>query len=445
MAVWSEVDYYALTDDRRIDAEFYRPECLSQDEAIKSVSHKSLGDIAYISDGNHISIADQFCEEGIRYLRGKDLSSFFVSDNDPIYIPESTYKALQRSHILEGDILLGIVATIGTVGLVTDRFGKLTGNCKLAIVRPTEIESGYLGAFFLSDLGQRELHRRARGTVQQGVILPDLKEISVPILQKATRRLISKKVEQAYAAKKKSEDKYTEAEALLESALGLEKLDLSQKLFYERPFSKAETAGRIDAEFFSPRMQNLISALSRDSLTIEDVAKISKRRFHPTKGKDFNYIEIGDVSGNGAAGCSVVAGEEAPSRATWVVNPKDVITTTVRPIRGLTAVIDETQDGYVCSSGFAVLTPSKIEPELLLTFLRLPLVRELLDLFTTASMYPAISVENLMQFPIALPSPKDQRIITQKVRGSFSARQESQKLLEEAKRMVEEEILGSAK
>ena len=49
-----------------------------------------------------------------------------------------------------------------------------------------------------------------------------------------------------------------------------------------------------------------------------------------------------------------------------------------------------------------VLTPEEIEPELLLVYLRLPLVCELLDLHTTASMYPAISTTE----------PKDTHLLT---------------------------------
>jgi len=41
----------------------------------------------------------------------------------------------------------------------------------------------------------------------------------------------------------------------------------------------------------------------------------------------------------------VVPGEEAPSRATWIVQHADVITSTVRPIRCLTGLIEPEQAG----------------------------------------------------------------------------------------------------
>lgn len=68
----------------------------------------------------------------------------------------------------------------------------------------------------------------------------------------------------------------------------------------------------------------------------------------------------------------------------------------------LSAVIDSGQDAYVCSSGFAVLQPRAIKPDVMLTYLRLPPVCALMDLRTSASLYPAISETDLL----ALPVPK---------------------------------------
>ncbi len=173
---------------------------------------------------------------------------------------------------------------------------------------------------------------------------------------------------------------------------------------------------------------------------------MSKRRFKPAAGSDFHYIEIGDVSSNGTADSTLIAGENAPSRATWIVKPGDIISTTVRPIRRLSAIITNEQGGHICSSGFAVLTPRKpndVAPELLLVYLRLPLVCELLNLHTTASMYPAIATSDLTSVPIALPEDADRKRIVSKVRESFGARRDAQRLLNDAKLMVENAILNN--
>ena len=441
MAVWSSVRFNNLAEDLRIDADHYRPEYLRQTKVVNSLPHKKLIETARVSDGNHLTIASRFTDVGVRYLRGQDLSDFFISDVDPLYIPETDYTALSRSHMKPGDVLVGIVGTIGSVALVTERHGKLTGSCKLAIVRPHALASEYVAAYLASTPGQNEIQRRIRGAVQMGLILPDIKEIPIPIPSDSQSKLIVGIVRASQMQRANATRHYAEAEALLLSSLGLNKLDLSPSLFYVRHYSDTTTAGRVDAEYFSPRYQRVLNHLRQGGQTIGDVAPLAERKFLAEAGAAFSYIEIGNLAGNGEAQAEVMEGGDAPSRAQWIVQPGDVISSTVRPIRRLSALISKEQAGYVCSSGFAVLHPTGIEPEVLLAYLRLPIVCEILDLHTTASMYPAIPVEQLLRIPIALPAMSVRDRIVDKVRAAFAARREAACLLDEAKSAVERLIL----
>jgi len=119
------------------------------------------------------------------------------------------------------------------------------------------------------------------------------------------------------------------------------------------------------------------------------------------------------------------------------VRQGDIITSTVRPIRRLSALILPDQNGYVCSSGFVVLNPKQIAAEVLLVYLRLPAICELMDLHTSASLYPAISEKDLLGLPIPKISATVQNQITALVQQSFTLKAQSERLLEAAKRAVE--------
>jgi restriction endonuclease S subunit len=208
----------------------------------------------------------------------------------------------------------------------------------------------------------------------------------------------------------------------------------------------------MDAEYFSPRYQAAMATLGKQGRSIGDIANLAQRRFQPEvfKGQGiFQYIEIGSLQSDGVAGAEPTEVSEAPSRAQWIVEPNDVITSTVRPIRRLSAVISAEQAGYVCSSGFAVLEPKRgasgIEPEVLLTFLRLPIVCEILDLHTTASMYPAISTTRLMTIPIPIPNQSIRDKVVSRVRAAFSARADAARLLDESKLAIERIVLKGVK
>jgi hypothetical protein len=227
------------------------------------------------------------------------------------------------------------------------------------------------------------------------------------------------------------------AERHLLVALGLDAWTPPEALSYVRTSSQAFAAGRLDAQFFAPRVEQLLARLARDGLRLADVAPARHERFEPTGSGDFDYIEIGSLGADGTAASESVPMAEAPSRATQYVRTGDVITSTVRPIRRLSALVAPEQDGAVCSSGFVVLQPQGISGEVLLTYLRLPLVCELMDLHTSATMYPAISESDLLALPIPAISPDVQAQVQDAVRQSAHARHRATRLLDAAKRAVE--------
>ncbi len=230
-----------------------------------------------------------------------------------------------------------------------------------------------------------------------------------------------------------------EAEQTLLQALGFEGWEPPEPLTYTRNASDALAAARFDAEYFAPRVAQLLAKLRSDGLTLRDVAPARHEKFETRKyGNDtFPYIEISGLRSDGTATSEPTPTAEAPSRASQIVRGGDIITSTVRPIRRLSAIIAPEQDGHVCSSGFVVLEPKAIAPEVLLTYLRLPVICELMDLHTSASLYPAISERDLLQLPVPqIPDPAAEEIIHH-IRQAHQSRQQAQSLLESAKRAVE--------
>ena len=199
-------------------------------------------------------------------------------------------------------------------------------------------------------------------------------------------------------------------------------------------------SGRIDARFFAPRIQVLLDLLSADGRTVADLADPRREKFRPEGCATFNYIEISDIDGAGAATSKSLACVDAPSRATWHVREGDIITSAVRPIRRLSAQVAPEQDGFVCSSGFVVVKPRDITPEVLLTYLRLPVICELLDLYASASMYPAITDADIFNLPLPLITDAVGEYVRRNVIAANVAKADASHLLETAKRAVETAI-----
>src|SRR5579863_1257715 len=101
MAQISIISESLFTKDKRFDAEYFLPEYIELDKILSNTPTGLLGDIMHVSDGNHLTIAEQYVGTGIRYLRGQDISGHFIENLDPVFIPESFFDVLKRSHMKE--------------------------------------------------------------------------------------------------------------------------------------------------------------------------------------------------------------------------------------------------------------------------------------------------------------------------------------------------------
>jgi type I restriction enzyme M protein len=433
-------------EEFRIDSEYYHPLHLVYASLVTAKAHDRLGNLCNLVAGPFGSTVttDNYVEDQeFRYIRGKDIQDFFIDDNDPVYVGQDLFDSLPQFHLKALDILVTVVGmNFGKTALVLPKDCPAIFSCKSTLLQDSEVNPYFLVAYLTCKHGYRLIRRGKRGAAQPGINLFDLRMIPIPTFNENFQTQI-KFIVNDYCESLKEESKklYQQAEDLLLSELGLQDWQPTEETVAVKSFAESFlSSGRFDAEYYQPKQQKVMAIMRQSGLCIGDVVTLAKRRFQPEKEGLFNYIEIGNLSGEGFANSEVVAMEEAPSRAQWIVKTNDVITSTVRPIRRLSALIKPEQNNYICSSGFAVLKPTQIEPEVLLVYLRSPIVCEILALHTTASMYPAISTEDLLNIPITLPEKATRQKITEKVRQSRKAREQSKQLLEIAKTGVERAI-----
>lgn len=206
--------------------------------------------------------------------------------------------------------------------------------------------------------------------------------------------------------------------------------------------SQLEGALRLDAEYYQPEYLKLVGNLNNlGAVPIKDIARNPKRRFKPQKGKIFQYIEISEIDlSTGEYNKKEILGEDAPDRAQWIVKQGDVIVSAVRPIRNAVGLIRENVDNLVCSSGFAVLKSENIEPEYLFVYLKSQPIVKLLDRKTTATMYPAITIDDLLNIKIYLGNEKFRSEIKNKVQEAQKELENSKSFYSQAENLLLEEL-----
>ncbi len=470
MAVWSVVKLSQMPPDLRIDAEYYRPEVLrlrrSVEEGrwpVETVEQLSESVINFGAYSLCNEIAFQEFEEkdadAVEFITAQDIQDGFIDHANARWIPASQHSGLLwKSRVSTGQVLVAMAARLGHAA-VYDGGWPLNSSqdiAKITVRDPEAFDPHYLAIYINSGLGRGLLLASQTGSVQQHTNLGRIKAIPVVKLPREDQLRAAALYRKAVSERKEAATIIAAAEARLMEALGLDRLDLLPQKCYTRRFRDLEAETRFDAEYFNPKYQRIIKKLRAGGRTLADVAPLAQRPFDPALrttregvgagGSTFRYIEIGSLNGDGEAEAETLDVADAPSRAAWIVKPGDIITSTVRPIRRLSALVRDDQDGCVCSSGFACLTPKPgadgIEPEVLLTYLRLPIICEILDLNCTASMYPAIPEDRLMRIPIIVPDTKTRKSVVAKVQAAMTARAEAARLLEEAKKTVEDLIAG---
>ena len=510
----------------RYDAEFFGKDAHAAYRALRH--HRRFGDLVaegyrVIYESTEIIPREIGIEEGLPFfLQAADIETPFVQPEGMGCVSRADWERYPKGRIKAGEVLIEVKGLAEKVALVTDdvpRNTLVTGTCYK--MRPHDpLDAPLLLSFLTSRYGQALKNRLKSNLLVAFVSKEDLFGMPVPQFGVALKKAIARTIEESFAAQKDAREKMTEAEALLTKALGLSGWQPPEPLTYTRRASEAFAAGRLDAQYFAPRVRELLTLLGAGGRTVRDAAPPRQEKFDPKaprppraptaqpmpaqgnalgsaptkasalKGRPnaamsrpvgadsvsvpdpralpwagmgqavgltdaevaghgggdraaglaaetFRYIEISDVQGDGTATDNTIPLSEAPSRATWHVQAGDVLTSTVRPNRRLSAIATPEQDGCIASSGFAVLQPQAVPAEVLLTYLRLPLFCELMDLHTSASLYPAISERDLLALPFPEIPAKASAAIVAAVRAAHTARARARTLLAQAQRAVE--------
>lgn len=432
-----------LESVHRLDSEYYQPEYLRSQNRLDSLKTSPLSYVCQVTDGNHSSISENFTEIGVRYLRGQDLTDFFISDSSPVYIPEEIYYKLNRSHIFHNDVLVSIVGTVGLVSIVGKQFDKLTGNCKIAILHPKKIDPWFLAVFLSSKYGQNQIQRKVAGAVQTGIILKDLSSILIPIVSDKEQAKIRDIAIDAFGNQNNGESLYSQAEDLLLEELGLNNFKIEDDVSYVVNLLDIKSAHRADAEYFQPKYDKLISKLKNVTMLL-DILENVPARFNPLEqhSKIFKYVELANIDSSIGIieGYSEISGEEAPSRAKRVLKTNDVIVSSIEGSFKKVALVNKEQDGFLASTGFFQFRCKEILPEVLLVIAKSLVSQTQLKKQTAGTILTAVPKDALKNIFIPiLPKPTQQKIANL-VRQSHEARKKAKELLEEAKRKVEEMI-----
>ena len=451
MAVWSEVKVSELPDDRRLDAEYYQPAFLKLDRLLgehHADRWKGLGGRFIVGPfGSSFLVKNYEKGSPYRYVRGRDVKPFFLLDDQNCTISSTDYDRLVKYHLEPGDLLVSVVGTVGNVSVVIDDVGPCVFSCKSTAFRAEGIDPFYLCAYLNSAVGQAYFRRLPRGHIQTGLNLGDLQ--GIPVVRLSTESVIADAVRDAHRQLRLAKDSYVEAEALLESVLGSDNLDLSSRLHYERPYADLQAAARFDAEYFQPPKKAVLDALAKmPGQPVRDQFRSVRQLWQPDRAGAAELVRNYGLTD--ALQSFLDETVEPTTRDTIAstkkkLRPGDLVVSRLRSyLKEIAVVLDCGPIPMIGSTEFIVLRPQKgaTDVETLLVYLRSRYVQTVLKWSQGGSNHPRFHEDELMNLRIPEVVREHQGAIKAKVEASIGARRRARVLLEEAKTMVEQAILG---
>ncbi len=173
---------------------------------------------------------------------------------------------------------------------------------------------------------------------------------------------------------------------------------LYREWFVQFRFPGHEKVGHVDSAFGSIPQGWEIGKLG-------DVAEVNCAQISPRTAPDkLRYIDISSVSPGQIDETTTYSFAEAPGRARRIVRHGDVLWSCVRPNRRSHALVLEPEPNTIASTGFAVLTATKIP----FTFLYLATTTDDFVTFlvnnATGSAYPAVTATTFENADLVIPS-----------------------------------------
>lgn len=451
MAVWSRVSYSEALSEDRFGAEFWKPEYL---EPLKRDRNWHL--IGDLLKGVQYGISREMNEIGIGepIFRMNEMEDLFLSTPEKsVSLSKEEYDVFSLS---PGDVLFNRTNSfkhVGRTGILKEPLRAVFASYLIRLIPDTRrLLPEYLAVYLNTPTGIAQIKRRAMESINQANVSgSEIRKVPIPLFPVPFQRSLASIVDKAAEKRTESKKIYAQAEQLLLSELGYRDLDLSPTLVYKRRFSETCTASRIDAEYFMPKYYRLLERIDQNRYTNVELSSLIAPIKNGFDSREFSeeglpYIRVGDIKDGR------IESENAKRiPIQWADVKKDIrlrvddVLLTRKGSYGNAAFVRPGQEESVISSEIMLLRlkSKAIRPEYLTVYLNSPVGFNQVERHVHGVAFYSISQNDLAALRILLAPEKLQERIAKFVQNSDKARDESHHLLEEAKHMVEDAVIGN--
>ncbi|WP_156088677.1 hypothetical protein [Pseudomonas viridiflava] len=190
----------ARLSSQRLDADFYRPEFLRNEETLLTNSVRRLGDVGHFFAGPFGSLlpSNLYLDKGIPLFRVGNVGQFEVLTDNLAHLAPHIHDELKASEVRSGDLLV-VKASVGEkICKVPDWIPRANITQHIIGIRPNgKFDTDFVSAFLFSRFGVLQLQRYSLGSIIQYLGIKDAKGTYIVEADSVVQKYIGDKVRQA--------------------------------------------------------------------------------------------------------------------------------------------------------------------------------------------------------------------------------------------------------
>ncbi len=392
----------------------------------------------------------EYLDSGIPFIRGINMNRDRIDFSNIVYITEKANRLLWKSEVKPLTILLSMSGTIGEVALASKTWKyPINSNQDIAKIHAnSNFNSYYLYLFLAGKYGQDYLNREARGSVQQHVFLSQIENMDTPLFTAYFESICEKMVCDSQSFYEKSVNLYKYAEELLLNGLSLSNFQPDEQGINVKSLKDSFlTSGRLDAEYYQPKFDAMVQTVKQfEHNKLANLVSIKKSIEPGSAAYQETGIPFYRVS-NLTKFCLTKPDIHIDKHEYRdVIRPKkDTILLTKDGTVGMAYKVEEDIDGITSGAVLHLNIKDKdiVLPDYLTLVLNSVVVQLQAERDAGGSIIQHWKPSEIEEVVIPLLDIEIQQKIAQLVQQSFQLKTESEKLLEDAKNLVEYAIENS--
>jgi type I restriction enzyme S subunit len=313
---------------------------------------------------------------GVPLIRSQNVLDFSFSADGIAYLDDNQAHELRSVTVEENDVLLNITGdSVARCCIVPRAFVPARVNQHVAIIRLNQDKANYLFVFYVLQLMKDELLMQSEiGATRKALTKGMLENLEIVIPPLPEQKAIA---------------------AVLSS------LDDKIDLLHRQNQTLEAMAAALFRQWFVEEAQ-----VDWEKVPVGNFVELNRSSIDKTYShKTIQYLDTGSLT-DGKIDClQSFELSEAPSRAKRLVQHNDILISTVRPDQRHYGVIKNPADNLVVSTGFCVLTCTKIEPHFIYLLLTSDEMTDYLHKIAegSTSTYPSLKPSDIGVIVFQLP------------------------------------------